>query len=62
MYAKDRQTGINIIGNIHWGANISLIYETQKDLADILVPYFIALLTFFSVNGSDVTHTHQQRE
>ncbi|MGD0627251.1 MAG: MEDS domain-containing protein, partial [Thermodesulfobacteriota bacterium] len=40
MDAEDRKTGIDIIGNIPWGTHLCFIYETQKDLVDILIPYF----------------------
>jgi signal transduction histidine kinase len=42
MDAEDRKTGIDIIGNIPWGTHLCFIYETQKDLVDILIPYFKA--------------------
>lgn len=42
MDAEDRKTGIDIIGNIPWGTHLCFIYETQKDLVNILIPYFKA--------------------
>jgi len=37
-----RRTGIDILGNVPWGTHLCLFYETEKDLIDILVPYFKA--------------------
>jgi len=39
---SDRETGIDILGNVHWGAHFCLFYKTKEDLLDILVPYFKA--------------------
>lgn len=39
---KLRRSGIDIIGDILWGAHICQFYETKEDLTDILVPYFKA--------------------
>jgi len=37
-----RKSGIDVIGNVPWGMHFCQFYETKKDLADILVPYFKA--------------------
>ncbi len=37
-----RKTGIDILGDVPWGTHLCLFYETEKDLTDILVPYFKA--------------------
>jgi signal transduction histidine kinase/CheY-like chemotaxis protein len=37
-----RQSGIEAIGDITWGAHFCHFYRTQEDLAEILVPYFAA--------------------
>ena len=39
---SDRKSGIDILGDVPWGSHFCLFYETQKDLIDILVPYFKA--------------------
>ena len=39
---KNRETGIEIIGNIPWGTHLCQFYKTKEDLIDILVPYFKA--------------------
>ena len=36
------QTGIDILGNIPWGAHLCLFYETNHDFFDITVPYLRA--------------------
>jgi len=40
--ATERRTGISILGDVTWGTHLCLFYETEKDLIDILVPYFKA--------------------
>jgi PAS domain S-box-containing protein len=40
MGTNNRSSGIDIIGDIHWGAHICQFYQTKEDLMDILVPYF----------------------
>lgn len=35
-----RKTGIDIIGDVSWGAHLCVFYESKEDLIDILVPYF----------------------
>ncbi|MBI2844826.1 MAG: MEDS domain-containing protein [Armatimonadetes bacterium] len=37
-----RNTGIEIIGEVPWGAHFCQFYETEQDLTEILVPYFKA--------------------
>jgi hypothetical protein len=37
-----RKTGLKIIGHVPWGSHFCLLYKSQKDLIDILVPYFKA--------------------
>ncbi len=37
-----RKSGIDIIGDIHWGTHFCHFYETKDDLLDILIPYFKA--------------------
>ena len=42
MQEKTRKTGIDVIGDVPWGRHYCLFYQTQKDLIDILVPYYKA--------------------
>ena len=42
MNAKIRKSEINVIENIVWGTHFCQFYQTQKDLMDILIPYFKA--------------------
>lgn len=37
-----RDSGIKILGRVPWGTHFCQFYQTQKDLLDILVPYFKA--------------------
>jgi hypothetical protein len=37
-----RNTGLEAVGEVHWGTHFCIFYETKKDLLDILVPYFRA--------------------
>src|SRR6266851_6917476 len=37
-----RQTGIEPLGEMPWGAHFCLFHETTEDLLDALVPYFAA--------------------
>ena len=37
-----RKTGIDVLGDVVWGAHFCLFYRTKQDLIDILVPYFKA--------------------
>jgi len=38
----ERDSGIDVIGTIQWGAHFCAFYKTREDLVDILVPYFAA--------------------
>ena len=40
-----RPTGIEAIGDAPWGTHFCQFYGSKEDLADILVPYFVAGLT-----------------
>ena len=42
MKQEKRESGIEIVGDIAWGTHISLFYQTNADLIEILVPYFKA--------------------
>src|SRR6266567_2505207 len=42
MANKLRKTGVNILGDLAWGAHLCLFHETKEDLLDIVVPYFKA--------------------
>ncbi|MHC4691239.1 MAG: PAS domain S-box protein [Planctomycetota bacterium] len=37
-----RRTGIDILGDVHWGTHLCAFYQDKQDLIDILVPYFKA--------------------
>jgi PAS domain S-box-containing protein len=37
-----RHTGIEIIGDVPWGTHFCQFYENQRDLTDVLIPYFRA--------------------
>jgi PAS domain S-box-containing protein len=37
-----RKSGIEIIGDVPWGTHFALFYKDQRDLIDVLVPYFVA--------------------
>ncbi len=37
-----RPTGIDIIGDVPWGTHFCQFYQDERDLADVLVPYFKA--------------------
>jgi hypothetical protein len=37
-----RESGIDTIGDVPWGTHICQFYQTKKDLADTLVPFFKA--------------------
>src|SRR5512146_1835404 len=39
---EERQSGIDVVGDVPWGTHFCLLYETRDDLIDILVPYFNA--------------------
>jgi signal transduction histidine kinase len=40
MPTELRKTGINVVGDLPWGAHFCYFYETKQDLLDILIPYF----------------------
>ncbi len=40
MAIELRKTGINVVGDLPWGAHFCYFYETKQDLLDILIPYF----------------------
>lgn len=42
MTAELRKSGIDVLGDIPWGAHLSQFYETKTDLLELLVPYFKA--------------------
>mgnify|MGYP000936409278 CR=1 FL=1 len=42
MNEKLRKSGIDIIGDLPWGAHFCQFYRTKEDLTEILVPYFKA--------------------
>lgn len=39
---KKIDSGIGLIGNLPWGTHFCQFYQSQKDLLDILIPYFKA--------------------
>ncbi len=41
-YFDKRKSGISLVGEVAWGTSICHFYQTEKDLLDILVPYFKA--------------------
>jgi len=42
MKGQMRKSGIDIIGDLSWGAHFCQFYQTKEDLKDVLVPYFKA--------------------
>jgi PAS domain S-box-containing protein len=42
MAAKERYSGIDVVGDVPWGTHSALFYRTKQDLVDVLVPYFKA--------------------
>lgn len=42
MEAGSVRSGIQAIGDLPWGSHFCLLYESSRDLADILIPYFSA--------------------
>ncbi len=40
MASELRKTGIDVVGDMPWGAHFCYFYETKQDLLDILIPYF----------------------
>ncbi|HSB35078.1 MAG TPA: MEDS domain-containing protein [Nitrospirota bacterium] len=39
---EKRDSGITMVGDLPWGSHFCQFYTTQKDLLDVLVPYFRA--------------------
>ena len=37
-----RRTGLDVVGDMPWGAHFCLFYETKQDFLDTLIPYFKA--------------------
>jgi len=37
-----RESGIAFLGNLSWGSHFCQFYQTEKDMLDVLVPYFKA--------------------
>ncbi len=42
MGQKTTNTGIPAVGDVPWGTHFCLFYQTEKEMVDILVPYFKA--------------------
>jgi len=42
MVKNNRDSGIEILGEIPWGTHFCQFYKTKEDFLDILVPYFKA--------------------
>ncbi len=42
MEKANRKSGIDVIGDITWGARLCLFYRTAEELVNVLVPYFKA--------------------
>jgi len=42
MAKETRAAGIDVIDHVPWGTHLCLLYQTKKDLIDVLVPYFKA--------------------
>ena len=40
MVGKIRKTGIDVLGDVHWGTHVCQFFQTKGDLINILVPYF----------------------
>ncbi|MBE0429007.1 MAG: MEDS domain-containing protein [Thermoleophilia bacterium] len=40
--SQKRDSGITMVGNLPWGSHFCQFYKTQRDLLDVLVPYFRA--------------------
>jgi DNA-binding CsgD family transcriptional regulator len=45
MQSDLRHTGLNVLGDLAWGAHVCLFYQTKQDLLDVLVPFFTAGVT-----------------
>ena len=39
MAAETRKTGIDVVGDMHWGTHFCLFYDTKEDLLDMLISY-----------------------
>ena len=37
----NRDTGIDSVGEVSWGAHICMLYKSKYDLKEILMPYFL---------------------
>ena len=37
-----RRTGVNVLGDMPWGAHVCMFYETKEDLLDAVIPFFNA--------------------
>jgi DNA-binding CsgD family transcriptional regulator len=35
-----RRTGVNVLGDMPWGAHVCVFYESKDDLLDTVIPYF----------------------
>src|SRR5260221_353138 len=42
MTEELRRSGIDVLGDIHWGTHCCQFYETKEDLLDLIMPYFKA--------------------
>jgi hypothetical protein len=42
MERKLRKSGLDVIGDVHWGTHFCIFYQTKQDLLDILLPFFTA--------------------
>ena len=40
--AKLRRTGIGVLGDVPWGTHLCQLYRTERDLLELLVPFFAA--------------------
>ena len=40
--AEKRDSGIALVGELPWGSHFCQFYQTQKDMLDVLVPFFRA--------------------
>jgi len=42
VYTEKRKAGFSLVGELPWGTHFCQFYETERDLFDILIPYFKA--------------------
>jgi DNA-binding CsgD family transcriptional regulator len=42
MHSDLRRTGVNVLGDMPWGAHVCMFYESKDDLLDTVVPFFKA--------------------